>query len=134
MGNLYAEHARELLGVGPDWQVSSWRSMDWKKLGFDHPAGRVKITGSCAPMLPDGRVCWEFEDKATRKSVLIRHDIHHAWVMAWEQRTGTCSACYSPVHPHPGLENMGWSAEKGTILVTCRRCKGTGKAPEVVNG
>jgi len=129
MSNLFVEHARELLGMGPDWHMSSWRSMDWKKYGFQNPAGRIRITGSCVPSLPDGRLCWEYEVKGTRKSVMIRNDDHDAWVLAWEKRTGICSTCYSEAQPHPGLENMGWDHIKGILLETCRRCKGTAKAP-----
>lgn len=129
MANLYVQHARELLGMGDNWHISSWRSMDWRKLGFADPRGRIKITGSVAPILPDGRICWEYEEKGTRKSVLIRNDVHDAWVLAWEKRTGICHACYSEFNPHPGMENMGWDHIKGTILQTCQRCKGTAKAP-----
>jgi len=128
VANLYLEHAREALGVGEDWVMMSWTSLDVKKYEVDDPRRRLKVTGCVAPRLDDGRVAWEYEVPGTRKSVTWTGGEHDAWVLAWEHRTGKCSSC-SPAHP--GQEYMGWTAAEGILLRKCQRCNGTNQAPGV---
>jgi hypothetical protein len=124
MASLYAEHAREILGVGPEWQVSSWKCLDGLKNTPGAPGNRIRITGSIAPALPDGRVAWEYEEKGTRKSVTFTNAEHDAWILEWETKTENCSQCSTL---HPGQEWMGWDHITGTKYRPCPRCNGTGK-------
>lgn len=48
-----------------------------------------------------------------------------AWVLAWEAETGRCSACDGS-----GREVERWSMSEPTTYRDCRRCKGSGAAPE----
>lgn len=126
--NLYEDHAREKTGMGPEWRLYSWDSIDALKLGHSHPDGRMKIKGAVAPNLEDGRPAWAYMDKATKRTVIFTHAEHDAFVLAWEMRTGKCSGC---AKDHPGQEYLGWSKDKGTLMGTCPRCHGTNVAPHL---
>jgi hypothetical protein len=130
LANLFLEHARDILGMGLDWQIASWKDLDWRKPNSDLTA-RLRVTGVCAPVLPDGRVAWEYQDKATRKSITFTRAEHATWVRAWEIKTGKCSNC---APDKPGQQWMGWHKDTGDYFLPCTRCHGTGQAPGFARG
>lgn len=126
MPSLYEEHARTLLGLGPDWLMKKWEDIDlMRKGGKRDESNRLKITGNVVPLLADGKPAWKYADKSTQKSVIFTFGEHDAWTAEWERRTGLCR---QDADGHPGQEWMGWSQEGGHRFQTCPRCKGTGKA------
>ena len=126
--NLYEEHAREKAGMGPEWRLYSYDSIDFLRLGPGHPEGRMRLKGAVCPDLADGRPAWAYMDKETKRTVTVTNAEHAAFVRAWEERTGKCSGC---ARNHPGQEYLGWSKDAGTLLGICPRCHGTNKAPHL---
>jgi hypothetical protein len=128
MANLYAEHARELLGLDDTFHVAAWRSLDLGKREAGHPDNRLRVEMMQCPRLEDGRLAWPMADTKTKKKCIFTNAEHDAWILTWEQRTGKCSLC----HPrNPGQEWMGWSKDTGDKFRTCPRCNGTNKAPHL---
>jgi hypothetical protein len=121
MPNLYEEHARELLGLGPEFHLAKWESLDFDKVG----------KFAQAPLLADGEIAWKYEVKGSRKKVTFTLGEHHAWVKAWELRTGLCSGCSKE---NPGQVWMGWNVNAGHRYAVCQRCKGTNRSPLVEEG
>lgn len=129
MANLYAEHAREILGLDDTYQMSAWTSLDSIKKGDPGaPANRMRIEMMVCPRLDDGRLAWPMADTKTKKKCTFTNAEHDAWVMEWERKTGKCSLC---APGHPGQEWMGWDHIKGTLLRTCPRCQGTNQSPHL---
>ena len=121
MSTMYAEHGREVLGIGEEYHLASVACKDATK---KRPES-MEVTFYIAPLLADGKVAWKYKDAATKKVAAFTEVEHHAWVRAWELRTGKCSAC---AKDRPGEEWIGWSQETGHHFQTCRRCKGTNKS------
>lgn len=128
MASLYAEHAREILGLPEGWQISAWEALDWHAKGFDHPEGRTRITMRLAPLKADGKVDWDAAPKVRRKVAVFTKAEHDQFLLRWEARTGRCHTC---APKYPGLEWVGWHRDTGDAYRSCPRCKGTGKPPEV---
>lgn len=122
MANLYAEHAREIAGVGPEWHMASVQAKDATKTKPD----RIKVVLMTAPLLADGKVAWKYADTKMKKTVEFTQGEHVVWLREWEHRTGRCSGCAAK---KPGFEWTGWSQEGGDTFITCRRCKGKGVKP-----
>lgn len=129
MANLYEAHARVKVEVPDGFHLAEWKCMDMDLVGTNDLSRRVQITFREAPLLADGEVAWKYAGKK-RIKVVITHGEHLAWIRAWEARTGLCHQCDQK---HPGLEVMGVSVKDGVRRETCRRCKGTGKSPEVAH-
>jgi len=126
MASLYAEHAREILGLDDTYQMSAWRSLDAMKREPGAPENRLRIEMMVCPRLEDGRLAWPMADTKTKKKCTFTSAEHDAWILGWEIRTGKCSQCH---HLNPGKEWMGWDHIKGDSFRTCPRCNGTNKAP-----
>lgn len=128
MASLYADHAREVLGLPVGWQISAWEALDWRTKGFNHPEGRTRVTMRVAPLKADGTVDWDAAPKVKSKQATFTHAEHARFCEAWETRTGRCHVCSEK---YPGLEWIGWRQGEGDHFRTCPRCKGTGKAQGV---
>ena len=128
MANLYEDHARELLCLGPEYHLARWDSLDFEKVGENDPTERMRIAFAQAPLLASGEIAWKYEVKGSRRKVVFTRGGHQVWVDAWEARTGLCRNCLTG---HPGQELESISATGGIKTRTCNRCKGTGKAPGV---
>ena len=131
MANLYAEHARDLLGLDDGFHLSAWKSLDIPKRPAGHPMNRMRIEMMECPRLEDGTLAWPCADLKSRKSVTFTNAEHEAWTLEWERRTEKCSLC----HPgHPGEEWIGWSKDEGSKFRACPRCKGTNQSPAASAG
>ena len=128
MASLYADHAREVLGLPEGWQLAAWRVMDWRTKGFGHLEGRIRVTMRKAPLKADGQVDWDAAPKVRSKQATFTNAEHAQFCAAWEARTGRCHVCSER---YPGLEWVGWNRDTGDSYRSCPRCKGTGKAPGV---
>jgi hypothetical protein len=124
MANLYAEHAREIAGVGPEWHMAAVASEDATKAKPD----RFQVTLMTAPLLADGKVAWEYADRKGKKVIEFSQREHVIWLRDWEKKTGLCYQCSSN---NPGKEWIGWDATTGDKFQTCRRCNGTNKAQAI---
>ncbi len=113
-----AEHARELLGMPPDWQVYRW---EVKGAG-------VHIEGAVANEKflrgpRKGHTNWAKKDKATEAGITISNDVHRVWLRDWEIKTGHCHKCGGTSE-----EWAGWDHIEGTKYRPCQRCAATGNA------
>lgn len=122
MASLYADHARELLCIGPEYHMASWKHKDATKSKPE----RLQVELMTAPLLEDGRVAWKYGDPKSRKKVEFTFPDHDQWTLAWEQKTGKCRQCATD---NPGQEFVGWNHITGTKYKTCTRCGGTGTKP-----
>jgi DnaJ-class molecular chaperone len=113
-------HARELLGLPPDWRVYRWTVK-----------GRgVEVEGAvCNAFITrgkwKGRTNWKKKDLNTLITITIPDALHKQWMREWESRTGLCHNCSGT-----GEEWAGWSAAEGTKRRPCRPCGASGLKSE----
>lgn len=128
MANLYAEHAREILGLDDTYHMSAWKSLDALNRDPGAPGNRMRIEMMVCPRLEDGRLAWPMADTKTKKKCTFTNAEHEAWILTWEQLTGKCHLC-DPLTP--GKEWIGWHKDEGAKHQVCPRCKGTNQAPHL---
>lgn len=127
--NLMTEHARELLGMPPEWQGHTFEAMG-HTMNYEtntlSNARLFRVRGAVAPLLTKGRCKggrnWKKRDKETDKTTYFTPEEHEQWLKQWEDKTGLCSKCQGS-----GEVFFSWSREEGTKLKQCERCGGTGK-------
>ena len=124
MRGFYAEHARELAGVGTEYHMASWQHKEATK----KKPGRLVVTLMTAPLLESGEIAWKYADRDGKKVVDLGMDEHDAWILEWERSTGKCSQCSAT---NPGQEWIGWSKDAGDKFQRCARCHGTNAAPHL---
>lgn len=116
------QHAREMLGLPPDWRVFRWQVVG--KPGPD--AYGVTLTGAVVRDTYQrgprkGTPHWGKRLRDTECAVTIPTALHKTWLAQWERDTGKCHVCKGT-----GQEWVGWSKEKGDKYRTCSRCDGAG--------
>lgn len=123
--DLYTEHARELLGMPPEWD-----SYHLEAIGHtpdDSATKLIRVTGAVAPMKTRGKYKglpnWDKRDPATDKTAYFTPEEHDRWVQEWEKKTGKCSDCTGS-----GKRYAGWSVAEGTTYKPCKTCGETGMA------
>lgn len=123
--------ARERLNL-PAWQVSRWELLGHRDADLSGQVNR--LDGGVYPLNSKGKnqgqPNWRNPEPGTRQTLYITPLEHSAWLLGWENRTGSCSRCFR----HPGEEFESWNHLTGTKYRTCGRCKGTGKAPAQEGG
>ena len=126
--NLWAEHAREVLGAPPEWRMASIEVMRSEYLRVDHdmrPEERIRITGAVVPLLKrgawKGRPNWRKVPKRKRDQVILRAEEHWAWCEEWEKRNSTCYWCLGA-----GRLMTGFNVVDGARWEPCPRCKKKG--------
>lgn len=127
MPNLYADHAREIAGVGPEYHMASWNHKEATKTKPE----RLIVVLMTAPLLASGEIAWKYADRATKKTVDMGLADHDRWTLEWERLTGKCRQCSTK---HPGQQWDGWNCNTGDRFRTCTRCNGTGKRQNEVAG
>lgn len=123
--NLLTEHARELLGMPPEWD-----SYELEAIGTSgQPAKMIRVAGAVAPLKTRGQdkgaPNWRKADPATDKTAYFTPAEHEAWEAAWEQKTGKCAECVGT-----GQKMAGWDVKTGVRYKPCVKCGATGKAAE----
>ena len=117
--NLHSEHAREMLGMPPEWEGYEFEAIGGNKL--------VRVVGAVAPIKTRGKYKghrnWQKLDKATEKTAYYTPAEHDEWVAQWEKKTGKCAECYGT-----GQMFARWSVANGTEHKPCVKCGATGKA------
>lgn len=116
-------HARELAGMGDDWEPHYY-----ERHPPTLPTIYFEVRGAVAPILTrgprKGRRDWKRSDPATERRLYIPVADHDAWVARWVERTGKCPRCVGT-----GEVFASWDRGEGTTYATCRDCGGTGAAP-----
>lgn len=128
--NLMAEHARELLGMPPEWNGYAFEAIGHtidKKTKTLSGAKLLKVSGAVAPPLTKGDYKgdpnWKKKDKATDKTACFTPEEHEQWLKQWEEKTGKCSKCEGK-----GEVISSWKIGQGFKFKLCEICGGTGKA------
>jgi hypothetical protein len=126
--NLLTEHARELLGMPPEWNA-------YKYEAIGHTADQkecklIRVDGAVAPLKTRGKYKghphWDKLDKETEKTAFFTPSEHDEWLRQWEQKTGKCARCVGR-----GEKMVGWSAANGVSYKPCDKCGATGNAPDL---
>ena len=122
--NFMEEHARELLGMPPEWQAFRFEAKGPVNTPTDD--GKfICVTGAVTPTVTQGkrRGCpnWRKRDKETEMTVTIPLIKHREWERNWETTNNKCFRCQGH-----GQEMAGWSVDEGTKYRPCPRCKATG--------
>jgi hypothetical protein len=117
----------------PDWfSLIAWERglpMTWQWFSSAVVDNHFLVTGAvCSARFlrgpRKGLLNWAKRDKETEQTIVISRTELAVFRQRWEQESGRCYDCGGG-----GKEHMGWKIEHGTILKTCRRCKGSGKPP-----
>ena len=120
---LIEEHAREINGFSPDWEMYAWECLPHRA-----PTVTYKLTGAVVPRITKGprkgQRNWRQEDKSTRRTVYITPEQHKIWLAAWERKAGKCCECQGE-----GEVVHTISVNKPTTYRQCGRCGGTGVPP-----
>lgn len=103
----------------------------WEAYAFEVVDDSVVIKGAVPRVVTRGKNkgCrrWPSEcDPNHRRHVIAMPDAV-AWVLAQEAKTGKCSACDGS-----GREVERWTMHEPTTYRDCRRCRGSGAAPDPV--
>ena len=124
--NLLTEHARELLGMPPEWSGYEFEAIG--HTADQREAKLIRVVGAIAPAKTRGKdkgqPNWRKLDPATEKTAYFTPAEHDDWTRQWEQKTGKCSVCLGR-----GEKWAGWSAESGHRYKPCDKCAATGKTP-----
>jgi hypothetical protein len=128
LGGLLCVHARESLGMPPEWEVYAMECGPEERLIARQEPLYYKVKGAVAPFKtrgPNARKCraWDKRDKATDKTFVCSPAEHEAWSQAWSERTGLCTECAGAAQVL-----QSWSATDGTTYRPCNKCNATGKA------
>ena len=122
--NLLTEHARELLGMPPEWDAYRFEAIG---LTSTQPTKVFCVEGAVAPLKTRGKYKgnpnWAKRDRATVRTAYFTPDEHDTWKSGWELKTGKCAECTGS-----GQRNVGWSAADGAKFKPCEKCNATGKA------
>lgn len=122
--NLLTEHARELLGMPPEWD-----SYEFEAIGAmpGHPPKLIRVAGAVAPPKVSGKnkgePNWRKRDPATDKTAYFSPAEHEAWEATWEQKTGKCAECVGT-----GQKMAGWDVKTGVRYKPCVKCGASGKS------
>lgn len=125
--NLLEEHAREVVGMPPEWEAYEYAAIGRT---INQDAKLIRVKGAIAPKKTKGAnkglPNWRKADKATEREAYFTPAEHDKWCSEWEQKTGKCSECTGK-----GEVFASWSATDGTKHKPCKKCGGTGQAPNV---
>lgn len=126
--NLLTEHAKELLGMPPEWDAYEFEAIG--RTADNREAKLIRVAGAVAPPKTRGKYKglpnWDKRDPATEKTAYFTPAEHEEWTRQWEQKNGKCAECLGR-----GEKIAGWSAASGTRYKPCEKCGSTGKAPNV---
>lgn len=126
--NLLTEHAKELLGMPPEWDAYEFEAIG--RTADQREAKLIRVVGAVAPPKTRGKykglTNWYKRDLATEKTAYFTPTEHEEWTRQWEQKTGKCSECMGR-----GEKIVGWSAASGKRYKPCDKCGATGKTPNV---
>lgn len=118
--DVWNEYARRHLGVAGDWHWFSIEAID---------PGAVLVEGAVAPLFTrgprKGRRNWRRKDASTIRRFVVSAADADAVRGAWELDTGLCHNCSGS-----GQEFARWSKDHGTETRACKRCAGSGNAPQ----
>ena len=123
--NLMIEHAKELLGMPPEWD-----GYEFEAIGrtVNQETKLLRVKGAIAPPITKGerkgRPNWRKLDKSTEREAFFTPAEHDEWCRKWEQKTGLCAECTGK-----GEVFSSWKAGEGTTFKPCKVCGGTGKTP-----
>ena len=126
--NLLTEHAKDLLGMPPEWDAYEFEAI--VRTADNSAAKLIRVVGAVAPPKTRGKYKglpnWDKRDPATEKTAYFTPEEHEEWTRQWEQKTGKCAECLGR-----GEKMAGWSAASGARYKPCDKCGATGKAPNV---
>ena len=101
----------------------------WEAYAWEVVEDSVIVKGAVPRVLTRGKNkgCrrWPSERDPSYRQHAISMACAVAWVLDQEAKTGKCSACDGS-----GQEVARWSMSEPTTYRDCRRCKGSGAAPE----
>jgi len=126
MMDMLSEHAREMLGMPPEWSAYYFKAIGHSSV--ESNTKLIQVKGAVAPLITRGKhkgaPNWRKSDKTTEREVFFTPGEHDEWCRQWEVRTGKCSKCMGS-----GKVFARWSITEGTSYKPCSTCNGTGKAP-----
>lgn len=121
--DLLEEHARDLLGAGPDW-----KAYRWEVLPHDGKPFYFAVTGAVTHVLYKTGICKgrpnvNKSEPGTHRTANIQFAEHVKWLLNWERRTGKCRTCFGE-----GRLVARVSTSAPTEYRPCPHCEATGKA------
>lgn len=120
---LMTEHAKELLGMPPEWS-----GYEFEAIGrtANQEAKLLRVKGAVAPPITKGarkgQPNWRKLVKATELEAFFTPSEHNEWCQKWEKKTGLCAECSGK-----GEVFSSWKSGEGTKFKPCKACAGTGK-------
>lgn len=125
--NLLTEHARELLGMPPEWNAYQFEAIGRT---VNQETKLIRVKGAIAPPITKGKrkgmPNWRELDKATEREAYFTPAEHDDWCLQWERKTGNCSKCLGK-----GEVFASWNVTDGVKTKPCAACSSTGKTPNV---
>lgn len=108
--SLLTEHARELLGMPPEWDAYQFQTISTIGATSIKKAELFIVIGAVAPVKTRGKhkgtPNWSKADPATKRTAYFTPAEHDVWTAEWERKTGKCAACYG----------------EGKRLIDCKKC------------